>query len=75
MRKRGFIFVLAGTPALAYTLYVVNEIRKSPFGYELGSVAFPMPTHLRLIGIFGLLSTLFGLLLALWDLIRWFRTR
>ena len=75
MKKRGIILLAVGLAAWAYTFYVFGEIQKSPFGYEFGSVAFPIPLHLRVMGIFSLLGTLVGCLMTSLDLARRLKTR
>jgi len=75
MRKRGIFFLVAGGLAWACTVLAFKQIRSSPFGYEFGSVAFPVPLYLRLIGVFGFVSTLGGAFLTILDLTRWFKAR
>jgi hypothetical protein len=43
MRVRGAIVLAAGLPFWVYVVRFINEVKESAFGYELGSVAFPMP--------------------------------
>ena len=75
MRKRGFLLILIAIPAWVFLLRAVDQIMKTPFGYELGSVAFPMPPFLKIAGMFTLLLTIVGLLVLVFDLVRYFRGR
>jgi hypothetical protein len=75
MRKRGFIIILAAIPAWVFVVRFINEARRSPFGYELGSVAFPYPPLVRAVGMFAGLLTLVGLCLFALDFLRWIRKR
>jgi hypothetical protein len=47
MRVRGAIVLAAGVPIWIYLVRFTNEVRKSPFGYEFCSVAFPPPPQFR----------------------------
>lgn len=75
MKTRGLILILLGIAAWIYWLLVLSEIRRSSFGYEFGSVAFPIPTYLRAIGLSGICSMLIGLALAALDLAQWRRKK
>jgi hypothetical protein len=75
MRKRGFIFLVASVPAWVYVSAFIREARKSPFGYELGSIAFPYPPRIAWSGRIALLLTLTGLLLVILDFSKWIRRR
>ncbi len=73
-QKRGAIFILLATPAWTFLFSAVHKIMQTPFGYELGSVAFPIPQFLRITG-FALLFTLIGLFFLAFDYIKYMRTR
>jgi hypothetical protein len=75
VKKRGIILILVGLAAWTYWLLVLSEIRRFPFSYEFGSVAFPIPTYLRVIGLFGICSILIGLALVAFDLAQWRRKK
>jgi hypothetical protein len=75
MRKRGVIAILAAIPAWIFFLRFCIEARKSPFGYELGSVAFPYPPLVRAAGMCAWLLTFLGLCILAFDFARWIRRR
>ena len=75
MRKRGVICILAAIPAWVYVLYFLNEMRKSPFGYEFGSIAFPPPLIFKVADTLAVLLTLIGLPFFVFDFIQWIRKR
>ncbi len=71
MRKRAIpILLIAGIVWFIYWR-LVEPLWNSPFGYELGSVAWPMPLHLRLIGWAAFLSSVLGISLLVFDFVRW----
>ena len=67
MRKRGLYFLIAAAPALVWVSLIERAARQSPAGYEYGSVVWPIPLHIRLVGAFGMFCTLVGLLLLAYD--------
>ena len=75
MRVRGAIVLAAGLPFWVYVERFINEVKKSPFGYELGSVAFLPPTQFRVAGLFALISLLLGLPVLLADFVNWIKKR
>ena len=75
IRKRGFILFLAGIPAWIYWLGEFVRAKRSPFGSEFGSAEYPIPTYLRVIGLFAAVSTLVGLSLIAFDLVEWLRRK
>ena len=75
MRVRGAIVLAAGLPFWIYFARFINEVKRSPFGYELGSVAFPMPAEYRAAGLVAVISLLVGLSLLLADFINWVKKR
>ena len=75
MRKRGIIFILTAIPAWGFCFRVFSEAHKSPFGYEFGSVAWPVPPLVRVIGIFAMFTTLIGLFLFAFDFVKWVRKK
>jgi hypothetical protein len=75
MRKRGLIFILAAIPAWAFFVRFFDEARKSPFAYELGSMAFPVPRLVRSTEIFAVLATLIGICLVALDFIHWVKKK
>jgi hypothetical protein len=75
MRVRGAIVLAAGLPFWVYVERFINEVKKSPFGYELGSVAFPPPTQFRIAGLVAVISLLLGLSLLVADFINWIKKR
>ncbi len=75
MRVRGAIVLAAGLPFWIYLVRFINEARKSPFGYELGSVAFPLPTQFRAARFVAVISSLLGLSLLVADFINSIKKR
>ena len=75
MRKRGVIFILASIPAWVYVLHFLYEVRKSPFGSEFGSIAFPAPLLFEVADAFALLLALIGLPLFVFDFVQWVKKR
>jgi hypothetical protein len=75
MRKRGAIFILAAMPAWMFFFHFVNEARRSPFGYELGSVAGPYPLQMRAAVLFALICTIGGGAFLAFDFVHWIRKR
>jgi len=75
MRKRGAIVILAAMPAWIFFVHFEVVARKSPFGYELGSIAFPYPPSVRAAGMFALVATFLGLCILALDFDRWIRKR
>jgi len=67
LRVRGAIVLAAGLPFWIYLVRFINEVRKSPFGYEFGSVAFPLPTQFRVARFVAVISLLCGLSLLVAD--------
>jgi hypothetical protein len=66
LKKWGVGLILASVPAWVFLLWSLHRLG-APTGdsYELGTVAMPYPTPIRVAGIFALISTLVGLLLVL----------
>ena len=75
MRVRGAIVLAAGLPFWIYLVRFTNEVRKSPFGYEFGSVAFPPPPQFRAAQFVAVISFLLGVSLLVADFINWIRKR
>jgi hypothetical protein len=75
MRIRGLILILLSVPGWMYVIHIYNIVKKSPFAYEFGSVAWPTPLPFRVVGIFAELSLLIGALLLAFDFIRWIKRR
>jgi len=69
MRKKGSTMLASAVPIWIGLLWFVHEVRKSPFGYEFGSIAFPRPQWFRVATIVALLLTLFGLRWILIDFV------
>jgi hypothetical protein len=65
-------------PALtfwAYSVWFFNELEKSPFGYEVGSVAMRVPAQVGGATLLAVLLSVAGTLLLLIDLIRWIKNK
>jgi len=75
MRVRGVIVLAAGLPFWIYLLRFINEIKKSAFGYELGSAALPLPVQFRVARFVAVISFLLGLSLLVADFINWVKKR
>jgi len=76
IRKRGLLLILAAMPALVFVYRFIDAARRSePFGYEFGSVAWPMPVDVRIIEILALLLAVIGLSLFVFDLVQGIRRR
>jgi hypothetical protein len=73
MRIRGVIVLAAGVPFWICLIRFIAEIRKSAFGYELGSVAFPLSAQFRAARDVAVISLLVGLSLLVTDFIRWIK--
>src|ERR1700734_1670496 len=71
MRIRGAIVLAAGLPFWICLIRFITEVRKSAFGYELGSVAFPLPGQFRVARDIAMISLLLGLYLLVTDFIKW----
>jgi hypothetical protein len=68
MRTRGIVFIVAGILLCIFYARAFTEIRTARLGYELGSVAFPVPPQLRAVEISGLFCFVIGLYLLIFDL-------
>jgi hypothetical protein len=77
MRLRGFGLVCIAAALLMATLahHIYGELRASPFGYELGSVAYPGPPSLRAILDCSLLFGVTGIILTATDFVNWMRKK
>lgn len=75
MRVRGAIVLAAGVPFWIYLVRFTNEVRKSPFGYEFGSAAFPPPPQFRAAQFVAVISFVLGLYLLVGDFIKWIKKR
>jgi hypothetical protein len=75
MRVRGFLFLLAAPAFWFFYVRAFEGMRKGPFGYEVGSVAAPIPSLLQVVGITAVLCTWIGLALVIFDLVKWRKTR
>jgi hypothetical protein len=75
MRVRGAIVLAAGVPFWIYLVRFLNEVRKSPFGYEFGSVVFPPPPQFRAAQLVTVISFFLGLYLLVADFITWIKKR
>jgi hypothetical protein len=73
MKMRGLILILLSVPAWIYMIHIHNIVKKSPFAYEFGLVAWPTPVAFRLAGMFAVLVVLVGASLLLSDFIRWIK--
>jgi hypothetical protein len=71
MRKRGLIFILAAIPARVFVARFFHQARSSPFAYELGSMAWPIPPLVLALDGLAALFTLIGFYLLASDFIRW----
>jgi hypothetical protein len=68
MRTRGIVFLGAGILICIFYAQAFAEIRNGAFGYEFGSVAFPVPLQLRAVGISGVICFVIGVYLLIFDL-------
>jgi hypothetical protein len=75
MRTRGLLFVIAAVPAWIFVYRFFSWAWRSPFGYELGSVAFHVPPFVRGAEWFAVLFTLAGLCLVGFDFFQWIRRK
>jgi hypothetical protein len=75
MRKRSLILVLIAIPAWTLYLWLYYGISGTPFGSELGSVAFPVPPIMKAAAMIALLSTMIGFALVLFDFMQWIKRR
>jgi len=71
MRKRGGILILFAMPAWVYIGRFWSRVHACGFDcYEMGSVAMPLPTIVRVATTFATFATLAGLVLLMLDLVR-----
>jgi hypothetical protein len=70
MKKRGIVFILMSIPAWVFNGYFIHEAYKTPFGYELGSVAYPLPPLVRVKLALAMLFTIVGISFFIFDLIK-----
>ncbi len=75
MRVRGAIVLALGVPFWIYIVHFTNEVRKSPFASEFGSVAFPPPPQFRAAQFVAVISFFLGLSLLVADFINWIKKR
>jgi hypothetical protein len=75
MRVRGAIVLAVGVPFWIYLVRFTNEVRKSLFGSEFGSVAFPPPLQFRAAQFVAVISFFLGLSLLVADFINWIKKR
>jgi hypothetical protein len=75
MRLRSIPFLAVAVISPLVVWRFMEEMSRSGFGYELGSVAFPVPGYIRLLvlGAFG--CALVGLPMLIVDFLRWIRNR
>jgi hypothetical protein len=73
MKKRGIVFILAAILAWVVFFHFVIEELRSGWGYELGSVAFPIPPLMRAVQMSASTSTLVGLAILVFDFVHWIR--
>jgi hypothetical protein len=52
-------------------MFAADEARKSPFGYEFRSVAFPLPPQFRAAPFVAVISFLLGVSLLVADFIKY----
>jgi len=69
------VFVPASIPIWILYSRAFEALRKSPFGYELGSVAYPIPPRLEAIRISALACLIIGTFLLLREVIQWLSQR
>ena len=71
MKIHGVYFSVVSLSAFSWTFFKYLAIKRaalnSPLGYEFGSIAFPIPRHITLLGGLGMLGTLAALLLIAYD--------
>ena len=60
MKKVGAIFVLVAVPAWIYHAYSFSALRNGPFGDEFGSMGYPVPLRLQVVGWFAFGCNLIG---------------
>lgn len=60
MKKVGAIFVLVTVPGWIYYAYSFRALRSGPFGDEFGSMGYPVPLRLQVVGWFAFGCTLIG---------------
>ena len=75
MRVRGAFVLAAGVPFWIYLVRFTNEVRKSPFGSEFGSMAFPPPPQFRAAQFVAVISFFLGLSLLVADFINCIKKR
>jgi len=72
MKIRGFFLSLVAIATLVWFAHDFKKISESsPFGYEYGSVAGPIPVHKELIRLFGFFGILAGPALIIYDFVSW----
>jgi hypothetical protein len=75
MKPRGLFLTLAALPLWSYVFRFWSVASRSPFGHELGSVAFPIPPLVRTAIVLATVFMLVGFSLLVFDLIQWTRRR
>ena len=75
MRLRGVVIIIAAVPLWAFLMHFVIEARKSPLGYELGSLVYPFPPFFEAIRVVALLLTVAGLGFLAIDFVQWTRRK
>jgi hypothetical protein len=75
LRGFGLVCIVAAVLLEIVARHIWSELRNSPFGYELGSVAFPVPGYLQAVSFCAVLFAVAGLILTARDLVRWIRKK
>ena len=75
MRTRGILLLLAGLPFWVRYMHDYNALKNSPFGDELGSIAFPLPQKLHVLGLTAIIFFLTGIFVLVMDFVRWIKKR
>lgn len=75
MQVRGFLFLLAAPVFWMLYAYAFEKARNSQFGYEIGSVAAPIPPPLDAFRLLAFVCVGIGVSLVILDFIKWRKTR
>jgi hypothetical protein len=75
MRMRSIPYLVVALVSWFLVWRFIEEVKRTPFGDELGSVAFAVPPYIQFLALGAFGSALVGIPMLLIDITRWVRNR
>ncbi len=75
MRIRSIPYLVVALVSWFFVWSFIKEVKRTPFGDEFGSIAFPVPPYIQFLALGAFGSALVGIPMLLVDFTRWIKNR